>query len=180
MNGGKGEQPALRDEIRTKSITRMRFWTASVQLMGFVIVLGALYGFIQSSSFFGGLLSVLSVLLGIWLLWRVQAERQFWLGLVGNVSPKPMTMSFESVAGGDVVTDYALLKDETGKEWRVPVLATCKTESFRSGVFPVLVYSDPDNNEPAVIETDQGYLWVFYGIELFKRIMCGSPRKSSE
>jgi hypothetical protein len=86
------------------------------------------------------------------------ALRLMWI--LQNTQPRSMQLSIEINRSMDT-TDYTAILDNN---LRVRVYSPgWKVQQLKEISIPAKVYFDPKNDQPAVIETKQGFLWAMAG-----------------
>lgn len=109
----------------------------------------------------------LFIVMGIVLIIIFIQRKQRLLWIYKNISPTSMQMKIEKIDDSDSTNYVAYLtrRDKnTSERWEIKLYPpSCNVQVFLSNENQVEVYIDPKNNNPAVIRTAGGLLWVMAG-----------------
>ena len=109
----------------------------------------------------------LFIVMGIVFIFIFIQRKQRLLWIYKNISPTSMQMKIEKIDDSDSTNYVAYLtrRDKnTSERWKTKLYPPfCNVQVFLSNENQVEVYIDPKNNNPAVIRTTEGLLWVMAG-----------------
>jgi len=109
----------------------------------------------------------LFLIMGIGFIFIFNRRKQRLLWVYKNISPTSMKMNLEEIKSLDS-TDYVAYltrQDKNNSErWKANLYPpSCNVQLFINNENQVQVYVDPKNNNPAIIRTTEGLLWVMAG-----------------
>jgi hypothetical protein len=109
----------------------------------------------------------LFIVMGIVFIFIYIQRKQRLLWIYKNISPTSMQMKIEKIDDSDSTNYVAYLtrRDKnTTERWKTNLYPpSCNVRMFLNNENQVEVYVDPKNNNPAVIRTTEGLLWVMAG-----------------
>jgi hypothetical protein len=107
------------------------------------------------------------ILMGLVFIFAFNQRKQRLLWIYKNTSPISMKMKLEKKEDSDSTDYFAYLSQEINTSsagWKTGLYTpSFNVQLFLNNENQVQVYFDPKNNNPAVIKTTQGLLWVMAG-----------------
>ena len=109
----------------------------------------------------------LFLIMGIIFIFSFNRRKQRLLWVYKNTSPLSMKMNLEEIKDLDSTyyAAYLTRQDKNNSErWKATLYPpSCNVQLFLNNENQVQVYVDPKNNNPAIIRTTEGLLWVMAG-----------------
>jgi len=107
------------------------------------------------------------IVMGIIFIIIIIQRKQRLVWIYKNISPTSMQMKIEKIDDSDSTDYFAYLtrRDKnTSESWKTKLYPpSCNVQMYFNNENQVEVFVDPKNNNPAVIRTTDGLLWVMAG-----------------